>query len=158
MRIFHVVAVANRGVIGKANALPWHFKPDLKHFKTLTLGGTVIMGRRTYESIGKRLPGRENFVLSRTVADQDPVRFFPSIEAAVKAVRTDKAFIIGGETVYRTTFGIIDGIYLSRIYADFEGDAFYPEIPEGFAEISRETLQQDPCIEVIFYEKRSIVK
>ena len=154
MKLYHVVAVANNRVIGKDNKLPWNFSSDMKYFKQLTTGGTVIMGRKTFESIGRPLPNRENFVISRTKSgDAEHLRFFGSIEDALKAVRTDKAFIIGGATLYGQTISAIEGIYLTRIHADFEGDAFYPEIPDGFKERTREALQENPKIEVIYYEK-----
>lgn len=162
MKLYHVVAMANGRVIGKDNKLPWHFSADLKFFKQLTTGSTMIMGRRTYESIGKPLPYRENFVLSRDPClpkrglktTQTLPQFFPSLEDAIQHVRTEKAFIMGGQNLYQQTLDQIDGIYLTRIHADFEGDAFYPEIPPAFKEISRTPLQENPKIEVMVYEKR----
>jgi dihydrofolate reductase len=153
--LFHVVAVARNRVIGKNNKLPWHFSSDLKHFKALTTGSTVIMGRKTFESIGKPLPNRENFVLSRTRSGSPAphLYFFNSIETALKNVKTENAFIIGGAELYNQTMDKVNGIYLTRIDADYEGDAFYPEIPEGFDEIEIENLQDNPKIEVVLYEK-----
>lgn len=153
--IFHVVAMARNRVIGKNNKLPWHFSSDLKHFKALTTGSTVIMGRKTFESIGRPLPHRENFVLSRTQSGSPAphLHFFNSIEAALKNVKTENAFIIGGAELYNQTMDRVNGIYLTRIDADYEGDAFYPEIPEGFDEIEIENLQDNPKIEVVLYEK-----
>ncbi len=153
--IFHVVAMARNRTIGKDNKLPWHFSADLKHFKALTTGSTVIMGRKTYDSIGKPLPNRENFVLSRKQSGSPAphLHFFNSIETAIKNVQTEKAFIIGGAELYKQTMDLVDGIYLTRIDADYAGDAFYPEIPERFEEVEIEKLQDDPKIEVVFYEK-----
>jgi dihydrofolate reductase len=153
--LYHIVAMARNRVIGKDNKLPWHFSEDLKHFKRRTLGSTVIMGRKTYESIGKPLPGRENFVLSRKPQQsQEHLQFFTSFEAAVKNVKTNDAFVIGGEEIFRQTLDKMDGIYLTRIDADFEGDTFYPEVPDSFEEIEIEKLQDNPSIEVVFYEKK----
>lgn len=154
--LYHIVAIAKNRVIGKDNKLPWHFPADLKHFKKRTTGSTVIMGRKTYESIGKPLPNRENFVLSRGLfqSDKENLHYFSSIEEALKKVKTENAFIIGGADLYHQTLEKVDGIYLTRINADFEGDTFYPEIPDSFEEIEIEHLQDDPTIEVVFYEKR----
>jgi dihydrofolate reductase len=156
MTLYHAVAAANGRVIGKNNRLPWHFSSDLKFFKALTWGETVLMGRKTYESIGKPLPGRQNFVLSRDLKISPPppgVRFFASLAEAVSRIETPKGFIIGGASVYAQSFSLIDGIYLTRIEADYEGDAFYPEIPPAFIETRRELLQENPKISVIFYKK-----
>lgn len=158
MKLYHVVAMANNRVIGKDNKLPWHFSSDMKHFKGLTTGSTVIMGRKTYESIGNPLPNRENFVISRTKSgDAGHLRFFGSIEDALKSVMTPKAFIIGGANLYEQTLFLVGGIYLTRIEADYEGDAFYPEIPKGFVEKNRIKLQDGPEIWVIEYERRGLV-
>jgi dihydrofolate reductase len=154
MKLFHVVAMARNRVIGKDNKLPWHFSADLKYFKQLTTGSTVIMGRRTFESIGKALPNRQNFVVSRTRAGQsEGLCFFSSIEDAVRSVKTEKAFLIGGANLYAQTMDLVDGIYLTLIHADYDGDAFYPALPGKFSEKSRSKLQDGPTIEVIFYEK-----
>ena len=153
--LYHIVAVANNRVIGKGNQLPWHFSDDLKHFKKLTTGQTVIMGLRTFESLGgKALPNRTNFILDHTGAKPYPGQiFFSTVAEALKNVRTEHAFIIGGAQLYRTTIDRADGIYLTRIHADFEGDVFYPEIPPAFMEKSRSKLQDDPLLEVVFYER-----
>ncbi len=157
--LYHIVAVANNRVIGRQNRLPWHFSSDLKHFKQLTLGMTVIMGRKTFESIGKPLPGRKNFILSRSPnagsAQQSlDLKFFNSLDEALKQVSTPDAFIIGGAEIYRQTIGQVDGIWLTRIEGNYEGDAFYPEIPAVFKETTRKTLQNNPLIESVLYLKK----
>ena len=141
-KIYHVVATARNRVIGKDNQLPWHFSEDLRYFKKLTMGSTVIMGRKTFESIGKPLPGRVNFVLSRDQACLIPrvdggssVRIFNSIKNALSAVHTETAFIIGGAEIYKNTINDVNGIYLTRIDADYQGDAYYPEVPDTFEEV-----------------------
>lgn len=153
--LYHIVAVANNRVIGKGNQLPWHFSKDLQHFKATTTGQTVIMGLKTFESLGcKALPGRANLVLDRSGKKPYPGQtFFASLDEALKNVRTEHAFIIGGAELYRTTLDRADGIYLTRIHADYDGDVLYPEIPVVFKEKSRSKLQDDPLLEVIFYEK-----
>lgn len=156
--LYHIVAMARNRAIGKDNRLPWHFPEDMKYFKQRTTGSTVIMGRKTYESIGKPLPNRENFVLSRSQwgSPQEHLRFFNSLENALDAVQTDDAYIIGGAELYAQTLVLdIDGIYLTRIDRDYEGDAFYPEIPDTFEEVEIEVLRdKDPKIEVVFYERK----
>jgi len=157
-KIYHIVATAHNGVIGKDNRLPWHFSEDLRFFKKTTTGSTVIMGRKTYESIGKPLPNRTNFVLSRNPAltPVEGVRFFQTMEDAIRAVETENAFIIGGAEIYQRTIHQVDGIYLTRIDADYEGDAHYPEVPDEFEEIEIQGLRdQDPHIEAVFYEKKA---
>lgn len=157
--LYHIVAAAENRVIGKENRLPWHFSADLKHFKRLTLGMTVIMGRKTFESIGKPLPGRQNFVLSRSMKKENypehpSLKFFISLDDALKQIATPDAFFIGGAELYRQTIERTDGIWLTQIPGIFEGDAFYPEIPAAFREVSRETLQENPRIESILYLKK----
>ncbi|OGW72708.1 MAG: hypothetical protein A2Y02_00535 [Omnitrophica bacterium GWA2_52_12] len=154
--IYHVVAMSRSRIIGKDNKLPWHFPEDLKHFKKLTMGSTVIMGRKTFESIGKPLPGRENFILSRgsLPADTPGVHVFRSVEQALKAVQTEKAFIIGGAELYSSTMFDLDGIYLTLIDEDYAGDAQYPPIPYQYIEKERSVLRENPKIEVIFYGLR----
>lgn len=155
--LYHIVAVANNRVIGKGNQLPWHFSKDLQHFKKMTSGQTVIMGLKTFESLDcKPLPGRTNFILDHTGAKPYPGQtFFSTVDEALKNVRTEHAFIIGGAQLYRTTIDRVDGIFLTRIHADYDGDVFYPEILPSFRERSRSVLQEkDPLLEVIYYEKK----
>ncbi|MBI2167345.1 MAG: dihydrofolate reductase [Candidatus Omnitrophica bacterium] len=165
-KLFHVVAIAKNRVIGKDGKLPWHFSSDLKHFKELTWGSTVVMGRKTFESLGKPLPGRQNFVLTHAKGDSPlwgdrqmglggpgPVRFFRSLEEALGAVETPHCYIIGGAEIFKQTISGVDGIYLTCIDQEYKGDASYPEIPDCFKEMKREMLQENPKLEVIYYEK-----
>lgn len=163
--LYHVVARAANGVIGKDNQLPWHFPSDMKHFKDLTTGQTVIMGRKTYESIPEKfrpLPNRENIVLSHSGSSradlfgkQPALRYFSSIETALQNIKTAKAFIIGGASIYQQTLNFVDGIYLTFIHKDYDGDAFYPDLPADFVEESRCRIQDEPLIEVIFYRNQN---
>jgi len=142
-------------VIGKANLLPWHFSTDLKNFKALTIASTVIMGRKTFESIGKPLPGRENFVLTHsTRKSEGHLKFFSSLDEALRSVATEKVFVIGGAEVFAETLARLDGIYLTRIHQKYEGDTFYPEIPSRFVEKEKKILQENPKIEFIYLEKQ----
>ena len=156
--LFHVVAMARNRVIGKANRLPWHFTSDLKNFKRLTFGNTVLMGRKTFDSIGRPLPGRQNFVLSRSrIAEAANLKFFDSLDRALASVATRHCFIIGGADLFRQTIDRVDGIYLTLIEASYEGGVFYPEIPAVFLEKSRVLLQENPNLYFIFYENKSRV-
>ena len=152
--IYHVVAVSENGVIGKDGKLPWHFPADLKFFKDLTTGHTVIMGRKTFDSIGKALPNRKNIVISRHAHPEVPgVEFVASIETALSRATQGETYLIGGASIYAGTLGLVDGIYLTRIGQNCEGDAFYPGVSSAFKEVSRKTLQEKPIIEVIFYRR-----
>jgi len=158
MKLYHIVAVAAHQVIGKGNKLPWHFSEDMKFFKQKTMGSTVIMGRKTWESLGKPLPGRVNFILSKTMAavsGQDSgqgSRVFRSLGEALGEVKTSEAFIIGGAELYRQTLPFVDGIFMTRIPGEYDGDAFYPALPDSFVERSRTVLRDDPRIEAVYYE------
>lgn len=149
--LFHVVAMAKNRAIGKDNKLPWHFASDLKHFKKLTTGETVLMGRKTFESIGRALPRRQNFVLSRGKhKDGENLKFFDSVEKALANVETTHCYIIGGANLFRQTIEGVNGIYLTLIDQEYEGDSFYPEIPNFFKPTARHKLQENPFIETIY--------
>lgn len=160
--LYHVVARSENGVIGKNNQLPWHFPSDMQHFKELTTDQTVIMGRKTYESIPEKfrpLPKRENIVLSHSASGhadlsgkQPTLKYFNSIETALQNIKTTKAFIIGGASIYKQTLSYVDGIYLTLIHENYEGDAYYPALPANFKEAGKKRLQEDPLLEVIFYK------
>jgi len=127
-----VAAVADNGVIGRRGALPWHLPDDLKHFKAVTLGKPVLMGRRTFEAIGKPLPGRRNLMLSRAAADgvERGVEQVGSIEQAcalVAATATGQELcVIGGAQVYELTLPLAARIYLTWVHARVQGDVYFP--------------------------------
>lgn len=125
-----IVAVARNGAIGKDNAMPWHLPADLAHFKRTTLGRPVIMGRRTWESLGRALPGRRNLVVSRTPAYQAPgAEVVASLAEAWRAVEgADEAFVIGGARLYAEALPEADRIYLTEIAAEVEADTFFPAL------------------------------
>jgi dihydrofolate reductase len=128
-----VVAVARNGVIGRDNRLPWHLPAELAHFKAVTMGHPVIMGRRTHESIGKPLPGRQNIVLTRTPGFDAPgCIVVDSLDSAWKAAgEAAEACVIGGTTIFRETLPVADRIWLTRIEAEVEGDTWFPPIVAG---------------------------
>jgi dihydrofolate reductase len=125
-----VAAMARNGVIGALGAIPWHCPEELRLFRTLTLGGTVIMGRRTYLSIGHPLAGRRNIVVSSTLPETTGITVVRSFAAAVTAALALSApiFYCGGAQIYAQALGRADAIYLSRMHAEAAGDVFFPEI------------------------------
>jgi len=125
-----IVAVADNNVIGKDNSLIWHLPADLKYFKTLTMGFPIIMGRKTYESIGKPLPGRTSIIIT-TNKDFKAAGCLVvhSLESAIDAAKGfDEAFIIGGEKIYKQAITKADKIYFTKVHGVFDGDVFFPEI------------------------------
>jgi dihydrofolate reductase len=136
--------VADNGVIGNANRLPWRIPEDLKRFRQLTTGHTVIMGRKTFESIGKPLPGRKNIVISQTtqVADTDNLVAARSLEDALQAAQGDEAFIIGGDSVYRQAMPLVQRLYVTHVHTLAEGDTFFPEISgEDWVQVARSNVR-----------------
>jgi dihydrofolate reductase len=129
-RISIIVAMARNRVIGVNNTLPWHLPADLKHFKELTMGHHIVMGRKTYESIGRPLPGRTSVVITRNVNNAVPgVIVVNSLEAAIAACGNDEEiFVIGGAELYRQAIALADRIYLTEIDADISGDAHFTEL------------------------------
>jgi dihydrofolate reductase len=142
-----IVAAARNRVIGRNNALPWHLPEDLKYFKRVTMGKPILMGRKTFESIGRPLPGRANLVVSR-----DPefsaagVSVAGSLDEAVELARdialidgVEELVVIGGEQIYRAALPRTQRLYLTEVHADVEGDALMPEIcRDEWREMSRE--------------------
>ena len=119
-------------IIGKNNKIPWHLPADLKHFKKITMGKPIVMGRKTFESIGKALPGRRSIVLTRR-ADYQPagVDVVSTPDAALQlAGDVDEVMIIGGAKVYEKFLPMSERIYLTRVHAEVKGDTFFPEIRE----------------------------
>jgi dihydrofolate reductase len=129
-RVSLIVAMAKNRVIGVNNTLPWHLPADLKHFKALTMGHHIVMGRKTYESIGMPLPGRTSVVVTRNANYSVPgVVVVNSLAAAITACGNDKEiFVIGGAELYRQAIALADRIYLTEIDADISGDAHFTEL------------------------------
>ncbi len=128
-RIYLVAAVASNGIIGAKGKLPWHLPEDLRHFKQLTLGHPVIMGRLTWESLGKPLPGRENIVVTRTPGYDAPgAAVATSLGAALAFCAGEKvAFVIGGTRLFEAALAVASGLVMTEIHRDYEGDARFPE-------------------------------
>jgi dihydrofolate reductase len=135
-----IVAIAANNAIGKDNRLLWHISEDLKYFRRITSGHTVVMGRKTFDSIGKPLPTRRNIVISRTLPPQDGVEVYTSITEALLHVQTDEdIFIIGGGIVYREALPLAQKLYVTQVGKAYEADTFFPEIKAAeWREISRD--------------------
>lgn len=145
MNINIVVAIAANNAIGKNNELLWHLPKDLKHFKEMTTGHTVIMGRKTFDSIGKPLPKRRNIVVTRQSLTIEGCEVVNSLEAAI-ALCTGEAEvdIVGGAEIYKQAMPIVNYLHLTIVHQAFEADAYFPEINEDeWQEISREDHQPD---------------
>lgn len=144
-----IVAVAQNNAIGRNNELLWHISEDLKYFKSTTTGHPVIMGRKTYESIGRPLPGRRNIVLTRGEMEIPPVKnpqttsmeIVHSLEQVYEiASGEEEFFVMGGGMLYNETFGKADYLYLTKIYAVAEdADTFFPEVRESEWDVVRES-------------------
>lgn len=145
-KICHIVAADKNNNIGIDNKLPWHISEDLKYFKRITKGHPVIMGRKTYESIGRLLPNRLNVILTRNPDFKvEGAVILDDIDNAIKTAKetsmydTSKVFIIGGSEIYKQTLDRTDEIYFTRVETELEkADADYPEIPKSYDLISRE--------------------
>ncbi|OGM14487.1 hypothetical protein A3A76_05810 [Candidatus Woesebacteria bacterium RIFCSPLOWO2_01_FULL_39_23] len=148
MKVSIIVAVAENNVIGAKNKLPWYLPADLKHFKELTTGHHILMGQKTYESIGKPLPDRVNIILS-----EDPnyhakeCIVVNSINEGVELAKSENEhefFIIGGASVYKQMLPFTDKIYMTKIHNNFDGDVYFPNIDDkNWREISKESHTKD---------------
>jgi dihydrofolate reductase len=127
-----IVAMDRNRVIGFQNQMPWHLPADLKHFKNITMGHPIIMGRNTYDSLGKPLPGRNNIVITRRplVAPAEILQVANVTDALKAAEQTDEIFIIGGQQIFEQTLEQVQRIYLTRIEHEFSGDRYFPELNE----------------------------
>jgi len=141
-----IVAMAKNRVIGKDNDMPWGRLPvDLKHFKKVTEGHPIIMGRKTFESIGKPLPNRRNIILSRSNIKIEGCEVVSSIEEAIELLKNEnEIFIIGGGYVYKEAINIVDKLYLTYIDLEIDGDTFFPEFDvDEFYEIDHSSSKID---------------
>jgi dihydrofolate reductase len=140
--IILIAAVARNGIIGRDNALPWRLKADLTHFRAVTMGNPVLMGRKTWESLAKPLPGRRNLVLTRQPGYQaQGAEVFVSLDEALVAIEdAARVFVIGGAEIYRILLQKADILLLSEVAADVAGDACFPDFDRTqFRETSRTT-------------------
>lgn len=140
-----IVAMDERNLIGRAGGLPWRLPEDLKHFRRLTLGKTVLMGRKTFESLGKPLDGRDNWVVTRDRAYSAPgCRVFHDLASALDAHHDGELMVIGGAEIFRETLPIAKRLYLTRVHSALDGDTWFPaEGVAGFREVSRDDRPAD---------------
>lgn len=152
MKLALIVAVAQNRVIGRDNKLPWYLPNDLKYFKQTTLGKPVIMGRKTYESIGKPLPGRTNIVITRQTGYQpEGVKVVGTVEDAIKVAESvclidgqEEAMVMGGAEIYGLTLPHCERLYLTEVHAEVEGDAWFPEYEKSeWKEVTREDFKAE---------------
>lgn len=151
MKIAMMVAMAQNGVIGNNNQLPWHLPEDLKYFKKTTMGKPVIMGRKTFDSIGKALPGRLNIVVSRNpkLLLPEGVLLAATVEQAVDIARienpdAEEIMIMGGEQIYRQAFPLASKLYLTKVHSDVKGDAYFTGFDESqWQQTAVQTFQAD---------------
>jgi len=161
IKISHVVALSNNNVIGVDNNLPWNLKSDLVHFKTYTSNKIIIMGRKTFESIGRPLPNRINYVVSTTIDNVDGVKIFSSTKDAIKEafkecslMQKDEIVIIGGGYLFRDTLPVTNKLILSEVDCVIEGDIYYPEICfDEWNQLSSKKFKKDESNEYNFVVK-----
>ncbi len=152
MIISHLVAISNNFVIGVNNDLPWSLKKDLKHFSAYTQNKAIVMGRKTFESIGRPLPNRKNIVISSTLGSQEGIEVVKSLDLGINAASTwnkknrqnEEVVLIGGGYVFEESQKIVNKLILTRVDCDINGDTFYPKIDlSNWEKISTEFYQRD---------------
>ena len=149
--ISHVVALSKNNVIGKDNDLPWNLKTDLKHFKNYTSNKIIIMGRKTFESIGRPLPNRVNYVVSSTIKEIEGAKIFNNTDIAIEEAKNEcsklennEIVIIGGGFIFRDTLSEANKLVLSKVKCDIDGDVFYPDVDFGdWKRISSDEFYKD---------------
>ncbi len=156
-RLIAIVAMSSNRVIGRAGKLPWHFPEDLKFFKRTTLGHPILMGRATFDSIGRPLPGRQNIVLSTTMPEREGVTVIRSAaELPQVCGDAETVFVIGGARVFEELLPQCDGLYLTWIAEPYEGDVLLPPFERLFQ--LKEVIGQSEGLEFRYYERLADVK
>ena len=159
MIISHLVALSNNYVIGVNNDLPWKLKKDLQHFSAYTQNKVIVMGRKTFESIGRPLPNRKNIVISSTLNTQEGFEVVPSLDQGIEVAgkwnqdnaRTKEIVLIGGGYVFEESKNIVNKLVLTRVDCEIDGDIFYPQIDlSSWEKISTESFKQDDDNEYAF--------
>ena len=156
MGIAIIAAMSRNRVIGREGAIPWHIPADLRRFRELTFGHTVIMGRKTFESIGRPLAGRRNVVVTgqKNYSREDTLVVHSLAEAIASSTRESELFICGGSDIYRQALPLCSRIYLTVVDLDIEGDRYFPPVPaDDFRVVSREIISENPPAQFIIFEK-----
>ena len=152
MIISHLVALSNNFVIGVNNDLPWKLKKDLQHFSTYTQNKAIVMGRKTYESIGRPLPNRKNIVISSSLESQEGLEVVPNLNQAIEVASQwnkdnsagEEIVLIGGGYVFEESKNIVNKLVLTRVECEINGDVFYPQIDlSDWKEISQKSFKRD---------------
>ena len=141
MKITLVAAIASNNVIGKENSLPWNIPEDLKRFKQMTSGNTILMGRKTFDSIGRPLPNRQNIVMTKDENfEREGIKVINDFDEALELIKESKedVFVIGGSKIYELFEPVANTLAITRILKDFEGDAFFPDINWELWQIEKE--------------------
>jgi dihydrofolate reductase len=156
MIISIIAAMDEKRAIGRGNRLPWHISRDLERFRSITLGHPVIMGRKTYESIGAPLPGRTNIIITRR--EDFPAEgciVVHDLDAALAACAgAEEVFFVGGAEIFREAMSLADRVYLTIVHTTIDGDSFFPELREDLSLISRESAEDIYPIEFLVYERK----
>jgi dihydrofolate reductase len=149
-----IVAMTRKRVIGQDNQIPWRLQGEQKWFKEATMGHPILMGRKTFESIGKPLPGRRNLVVTRTgnFAGVDLIRDLQAFDPAPYELRGKEVFVIGGAEIYRALLDRCDTIYVTFVKEEFAGDAYFPEFETQFELL--ETIRETPEFDIFRYGRR----
>jgi dihydrofolate reductase len=148
-----IAAMALNRVIGRDNKIPWYLPEDFKWFKKITMGHSILMGRKTFESIGKPLPGRRNLVVSRTaeIPNVEVVRDLDHFDPAFYETDGKEIFVMGGADIYRQLLSRCQTIYLTVVKREYDGDAFFPEFERDFARSER--ILETPEFDVLFFRR-----
>lgn len=157
MIISHIVAIAKNHVIGKENDIPWRIPGEQLRFKELTMNKTIVMGRKTYESIGKKLVDRNIVIISRTKEnDSNDYIVARSVAEALENLDDKEVFIVGGGKIYQETLMIADKLYLTELDEEVEGDIFYPQFDKNLYRITHKEYKSDATIPYTYltYEKK----
>ena len=159
-KISIIVAMSQNSVIGLKNELPWHIPEDLKNFRKITINHSVIMGRKTYDSIGKPLKDRDNIVISRDASLKiDGVEVVNSLEKAIsKIAESSEIFIIGGQQIYSIALPLSTHMYITKVNGNFDGDVFFPDyIQDEWREVAREDLISENELKFSFLKYEKII-
>jgi len=157
MKLSIIVAMANNRVIGCDNKMPWHLSADLKKFKKITMGKPILMGRKTFESIGRPLPGRTNIIISRQKSYSVlGCQVFTNINSALKAFDdAEEIMIIGGSGIYEALLPLTENIYLTQINHNFKGDVFFPELDNSqWNEVTNLKVFDDKTVPFDYFFKK----
>ena len=149
-----IAAMSLNRVIGNGNKIPWHLPEDFKWFKATTLGHVLVMGRKTFESIGRPLPGRETIVLSRTGWSHPGVQTVASLEAAAEFARDRQVFICGGAQIYEQALPLCSDLFLTVVKREVQGDAFFPAFEDRFEQVAE--LRDTTEFKILHYRNRGL--